>query len=117
MIETAEMLRNPARWTFALIGPRFLTKPVVDSLLLALPSAPVRPIGPAAELKSDLEKQDETAQMARGFSGKQDALDIARSLVNRGRSPCAMVSRCLNDYLCGVTPSKIREALERISKQ
>ncbi len=115
MIETAEMLRNPARWTFALIGPRFLTKPVVDSLLLALPSAPVRPIGPAAEQKSDSKKQDEVAQVAQGFSGKKDALAIAKSLVNRDRSPCAMVSRCLDYYLCGVTPSKIRKTLEIIA--
>ncbi len=53
--------------------------------------------------------------MARSFSGKQDALAIAKSLVNRGKSPGDMVSKCLDDYLCGVTHSNIRAALERIA--
>ncbi len=115
MIETGEMLRNPARWTFALIGPRYLTKPVNDSLLLALGSAPNHPIGPAAEQKSNPKKQDEEAKETPGIAGKQAALDIAKRLVNSGKSSRDLISRCLDDYLCGVTPKRIREALERIS--
>ncbi len=115
IIETAEMLRNPARWTFALIGPRYLTKPVNDSLLLALGSAPTRPLGPAVEQRPNPEKQVGVAKETSGIAGKQAALAIAKHLVNSGKSSRDLASRCLDDYLCGATPSKIREALKRIA--
>ena len=34
---------------------------------------------------------------------------------SRGWKELDLVSKCLDDYLCGVTPKRIREALERIS--
>lgn len=49
--ETADMLHNPARWTFVLTGPEHLTMPVQESIFATLLSAPAHPIGPATELK------------------------------------------------------------------
>jgi Zn-dependent M16 (insulinase) family peptidase len=49
--EVADMLHNPARWTFVLAGPEHLTMPVQDSIFETLLSAPAHPIGLAADLK------------------------------------------------------------------
>ena len=47
----ADLLHNPARWTFSLIGPRHIVSPFRAKLLSVLRAAPPEAIGPAAEQK------------------------------------------------------------------
>ena len=204
--ETADLLHNPARWTFAIAGPKHLTDPLRESLLETLLSAPARPIGPVAELKFAPKKQDSEKREATSIPGQKvatisisipapaestllrrrleigatllerdfaeprirkglgayvanfqwkenflrlesrqnpdvgDTLDIVRSIrdfaagvkwsaddvrqatlhmaadfVNWSQSPSGLVSRCLENYICGEKPANIRGELERIA--
>ena len=204
--ETADLLHNPARWTFAISGPKHLTEPLRESLLETLLSAPARPIGPVAELKFAPKKQDSEKREATSIPGQKvatisvsipapaestllrrrleigatllerdfaeprirkglgayvasfqwkenflrlesrqnpdvgDTLDIVRSIrdfvvgvkwtaddvrqatlhiaadfVNRPQSPYNLVSRCLENHICGEKPTSIRNELERIA--
>ncbi len=204
--ETADLLHNPARWTFAISGPKHLTEPLRESLLDILLSAPARPIGPVAELKFAPKKQDSGKREATSISGqkvatifvsipapaesalfrrrleigatllerdfaeprirkglgayvasfqwkenflrlesrqnpnvgdtlgiirdirdfvagvkwtaddvRQATLHMAADFVNRSQSPSGLVSRCLENHICGEKPASIRGELERIA--
>ena len=205
--ETADLLHNPARWTFALEGPKHLTDPLRESLLQTLLSAPARPIGPVAELKFAPRRQSSEKREAKSVPGRkvatisvsipapaestlfrrrleigarllerdfaeprirkdlgayvarfqwkdnflrlesrqnpdvcdtlgvvsgirdfvagvkwttddvrQAALPIAAGFVNQSRSVSTLVSRCLENHICGEKPSSIRCELERIAQ-
>ena len=205
--ETADLLHNPARWTFALEGPKHLTDPLRESLLQTLLSAPARPIGPVAELKFAPRRQSSEKREAKSVPGRkvatisvsipapaestlfrrrleigarllerdfaeprirkglgayvarfqwkdnflrlesrqnpdvcdtlgvvrgirdfvagvkwttddvrQAALPIAAGFVNQSRSASTLVSRCLENHICGEKPSSIRCELERIAQ-
>ncbi len=205
--ETADLLHNPARWTFALSGPKHLTGPLRESLLETLLSAPARPIGPVAELKFAPKNQSSEKREAKSVPGskvatisvsipapaesallrrrleigahllerdfaeprirrglgayvaccewkenflrlesrqnpdvgdtlgivrdirdfvagvkwtaddvRQATLHMAAGFVNQSRSASILVSRCLENHICGEKPASIRGELERIAK-
>lgn len=47
---------------------------------------------------------------------RQAALPIAAGFVNQSRSVSTLVSRCLENHICGEKPSNIRCELERIAQ-
>lgn len=77
--ETADLLHNPARWTFATIGPRHIVLPFRQKLRALLRSAPSCPIGLAAEQKFAARTEAEGSHEAE-TNGKEGTSTIRISI-------------------------------------